>query len=44
MDQPKWKQFEELVASIQRQIAGDATVKLNDQILGKRAVSLARLT
>ncbi len=36
MEQPKWKRFEELVATIQRDLAGDAKVALNDKIIGKR--------
>ena len=37
MQQPKWKQFEELVAKIQRDLAGsNATVVHDDKIMGKR--------
>jgi hypothetical protein len=36
MEQPKWKRFEELVANIQQELAGDAKVTLNDKIIGKR--------
>lgn len=36
MDQPKWKKFEELVARIQTELAGDAVVTPNDSITGKR--------
>jgi hypothetical protein len=32
---PKWKGYEELVAKIQSDLAGDAEVKLNDKIVGK---------
>jgi hypothetical protein len=35
MDQPKWKKFEELVARIQTELAGDAVVTPNDRIIGK---------
>jgi hypothetical protein len=37
-DKPKWKGFEELVARIQGDLAGDATVTLNDKIVGKSGV------
>lgn len=33
---PKWKTFEELVARIQGDLAGDATIISNDKIVGKR--------
>jgi hypothetical protein len=33
---PNWKRFEELVASIQQELAPDAKVTLNDKIIGKR--------
>jgi hypothetical protein len=36
MKQPKWKSFEELVAKIQADLAGDAVVTHNDKITGKR--------
>src|SRR5260370_18191826 len=36
MEQPKWKKFEELVARIQKELAGDAVVIPNDKITGKR--------
>jgi hypothetical protein len=36
MDQPRWKKFEELVARIQTELAGDAVVTPNDKIVGKR--------
>jgi len=35
MEQPKWKKFEELVAKIQTELAGDAIVTPNDRIRGK---------
>lgn len=35
MEQPKWKKFEELVAKIQMELAGDAVVTPNDRIRGK---------
>jgi hypothetical protein len=35
MDQPKWKHFEELVAKIQADLAGDAIVTHDDRIIGK---------
>jgi hypothetical protein len=34
-EKPKWKQFEELVANIQKALAENATVTPNDHILGK---------
>ena len=37
-DKPKWKGFEELVARIQADLAGDASVTLNDKIIGKSGV------
>ncbi|MGH9719569.1 MAG: restriction endonuclease [Bryobacteraceae bacterium] len=36
MNQPKWKKFEELVAMIQADLAGDAVVTHNDTIIGKK--------
>ena len=36
MEKPKWKRFEELVANIQQELAGDAKVTLDDKIVGKR--------
>ena len=44
MDQPKWKKFEELVARIQQELAGDAVVTPNDKITGKRTSFHARST
>jgi hypothetical protein len=35
MERPKWKKFEELVAKIQTELAGDAVVTPNDRIKGK---------
>lgn len=35
MERPKWKKFEELVAKIQTELAGDAVVTPNDRIRGK---------
>lgn len=35
MEQPRWKKFEELVAKIQADLAGDAVVTHNDTIIGK---------
>jgi len=34
MDEPKWKKFEKLVYEIQKELTGDAAVKLNDSIPG----------
>jgi hypothetical protein len=34
MDAPKWKRFEKLAYEIQKELAGDADVKLNDSIEG----------
>ena len=38
MERPKWKKFEELVARIQTDLAGDAVVTPNDRIKGKVGV------
>jgi hypothetical protein len=38
MERPKWKKFEELVAKIQTDLAGDAVVTPNDRIRGKTGV------
>jgi len=35
VDTPKWKKFEELVGSIQKALSANATVKINDSIVGK---------
>jgi hypothetical protein len=35
VEQPKWKRFEDLVANIQQELAGDARLTLNDKIIGK---------
>lgn len=43
MDQPKWKKFEELVARIQKDLAGDAVVTPNDKIPGKRTSILRQV-
>ena len=34
MDEPKWRRFEKLAYDIQKELAGDAEVKLNDSIKG----------
>jgi hypothetical protein len=43
MEQPKWKKFEELVAKIQADLAGDAVVTPNDRITGKRTSVLRQV-
>lgn len=35
MENLKWKKFEELAYSIQKELAGDAEIKLDDSIIGK---------
>ncbi len=34
-DKPKWKRFEDLVASVQKSLSPDATVTQNEKVLGK---------
>jgi len=40
---PKWKRFEELVAKIQADLAGDAVVTHNDRIMGRRSGVLRQI-
>lgn len=37
MDDPKWKKFEKLAYSIQKELAKDADIKLDDYIIGKNS-------
>lgn len=38
IERPKWKKFEEFVASIQKQLTPQAVINLNDKIIGKSGV------
>jgi len=40
---PKWKRFEELIAKIQNDLAGDAVVRHNDRIMGARSGVLRQI-
>jgi hypothetical protein len=40
---PKWKRFESLVARIQQELSPDATVTLDDKIMGRRSQTLRQI-